>query len=89
MGTSGQHETHLDTVLIYLPFFVSIPVLLFFDGLSSSYQTKLYRSSCALTSDQLSQHILSIRNVYLCFTRSSLYSYFVGYYYLVSDNVIL
>lgn len=50
MGPIGQHETHLKTILIGLPFIVSIPASLFFDGLSSSYQAKLFRPSSTLTS---------------------------------------
>lgn len=62
MGPIGQHETHLKPVLICSPFFVSIQVSFFFDGLSSSYQTKLFRSPCALSyDDQLSQQILAVR----------------------------
>lgn len=63
MGPIGQHETHLKPVLICSPFFVSIlQVSFFFDGLSSSYQTKLFRSPYALTyDDQLSQQILAVR----------------------------
>lgn len=53
MGPIGQHETHLKTVLICSPFFVSIQISFFFDGLSSSYQIKLFRSPCALTYDAM------------------------------------
>lgn len=50
----GQRKIRLTTVFIGLIFFAPSPDSSFLNGLSSSHQTKLFRSSSAFPSDQLS-----------------------------------